>query len=193
MLSKTILAAAMSIVAGSAQASTTIDFSTYAQGTLIGTVGDATFSLYGGPVSSGQPEVGSFYTSSLGNSSTGNYPTSSGVQIDFARAVKDVSFTFSNFGDNGVSFEKATNGGTQVDFQNIGYVNGFATVNVAGRHITSLQIDNGEGGSRSWEFGIGSVTFSNAVPEPATWAMMLAGCGFGGATLRRRAPTTVAA
>ena len=193
MIKKFLVAAAAVLVTGSAQATTTtIDFSTYAYGASVSTVGNATFSLYGSPVSSGAPVVGSFGSSSLGNSLTTSYPTSSGISVNFAHAVKDLSFTFDNFGTNFVSFEKAFNGTTQVDFQNLGTVSGFPTITVAGNHITSFQVDNGENGSRSWQFGIGSISFSNAVPEPATWAMMVAGFGLVGFAVRRRAVAVAA-
>ncbi len=40
---------------------------------------------------------------------------------------------------------------------------------------------------RDWASGLSEVRFSgNAVPEPATWAMMVAGFGLAGAGLRRR-------
>ena len=45
------------------------------------------------------------------------------------------------------------------------------------------------GGSNTAVYTLGSVTVP-AVPEPATWAMMLGGFGLLGATMRRRARTT---
>ncbi|KAB7649078.1 PEPxxWA-CTERM sorting domain-containing protein [Polymorphobacter fuscus] len=39
----------------------------------------------------------------------------------------------------------------------------------------------------SWNAGLSEVRFAGAVPEPMTWAMMVAGFGLTGAAMRRRA------
>lgn len=45
--------------------------------------------------------------------------------------------------------------------------------------------DGVPGGSNSAIFTLGNVTVPNAVPEPATWAMMLGGFGLAGMAVRR--------
>ncbi len=196
MINKTMLGAllAVSSLAASASASaTTIDFSTYPLYTAVSSAPGVNISLYGSGVS-GPAVTGSFGTPQLGNSPTGDYPTSTGILFNFTTPVNSLSFTFDNFGQNDVSFEQAFAGVTSVDLQNIGgagCANG-CTVTVAGSNITSFVVDNGFNGSRSWEFGIGSVTFTpGAVPEPATWAMMLVGMGAIGFAMRRRASVAI--
>lgn len=47
---------------------------------------------------------------------------------------------------------------------------------------------------RDWSSGLAEVRFSGtAVPEPAAWAMMIAGFGLVGGTIRRRSPKVVLA
>ena len=148
--------------------------------------------LYGGP-GDGIAVTGSFGTASLGNSPTGDYPTSEGILFSFSAPVRNVSFTFDNFGDNGEfgpSYYSTDAGG-------FGYINGysdaFSLVSVNGGDLQSLFVDNGTGGSGSWEFGIGSITYTSA-PEPSTWAMM--GLGFAGlafAGYRARKSVAIAA
>jgi hypothetical protein len=56
--------------------------------------------------------------------------------------------------------------------------------------LTTKNNPNGQpGGSNTPIFTLGSVTVPNAIPEPATWAMMLGGFGLLGAATRRRART----
>lgn len=188
------------LVAGSAsaQSTQTIDFSTYPLGTPVTTVGDATFTLQGGP-GTGIPVTGSFGTASLGNSPTGDYPTAQVLDVAFAAPVSNISFTFDNFGDNsafGPSTATAYNAlGAVVGMLNIStgaYANSFAPGSIAGSGITDLKFDNGSGGTYSWEFGVQTLSFDAAVPEPATWAMMLVGFGMLGAGLRYGRKTTTA-
>ncbi len=58
--------------------------------------------------------------------------------------------------------------------------------NAAGGH------PGGTGGSR-WSTWIAEINAGTAVPEPASWAMLIAGFGLVGATLRRRRMASVAA
>jgi len=51
-----------------------------------------------------------------------------------------------------------------------------------------LVSDDGDGRNQSY---LVKLTFTGTVPEPATWAMMIAGFGLVGATLRRKAARTV--
>ncbi|MBS0504031.1 MAG: PEP-CTERM sorting domain-containing protein [Proteobacteria bacterium] len=50
--------------------------------------------------------------------------------------------------------------------------------------------DGQPGGSNTPVFTLGNVTVPSAVPEPATWAMMLGGFGVAGMALRRRERAT---
>ena len=56
--------------------------------------------------------------------------------------------------------------------------------------FTSVTFFNPLGNSSDDQFGVDNLSFSTSrggvVPEPATWAMMIAGFGMAGATLRRR-------
>jgi hypothetical protein len=139
---------------------------------------DVVFSLEGGPGDSSLPPVtGSFGTYSVGNSPTGEYPTTAILDLAFTTPVRNLSFTFDNFGDNGVSYFSASNGA----FGNISALCcAFDLVNVPGGGITNLVISNGTGGSYNWEFGVQQVSFTT-VPEPATWVLMMS--GFGGFAL----------
>jgi MYXO-CTERM domain-containing protein len=119
--------------------------------------------------------------------STGNYPTDQFLNISFTQPVYDVSFTYSNWGDN--SF--APSGGS--NYTAYGPSNGhllsqlgrgslssvdnksLVTLAVVGG-ITDLEISNGfvdtfsPGSERSWEFGVSSLSFDtspvSAVPLP---------------------------
>lgn len=79
---------------------------------------------------------------------------------------------FAPFNFNGLS-ARSTFGGTIAD--------AFFTL------TTKNNPDGAPGGSGTPVFTLGSVTVPNAIPEPATWAMMLGGFGLAGAAMRRRA------
>ncbi len=53
--------------------------------------------------------------------------------------------------------------------------------------------DGTPGGSGTPVFTLGQVSVPNAIPEPATWAMMIGGFGMAGAAMRRRARVAVTA
>ena len=79
-----------------------------------------------------------------------------------------------------------------LDFNGLGARSTFSGTGVdAFFTLTTKNNPNGApGGSNTPVFTLGSVTVPNAVPEPATWAMMLSGFGLLGAATRRRARTT---
>jgi PEP-CTERM motif len=58
---------------------------------------------------------------------------------------------------------------------------------IGGLNLTggSHTIQFNQGGPTNWTF-VSEVTFSGAIPEPASWAMMIAGFGLVGAAMRRR-------
>lgn len=96
-----------------------------------------------------------------------------------------------------------TGGGCCSDIVTFGSNNSSSTFNVGGvdytLHLAGFSIDGGnniltsfssqEGGNRNAKL-YGYVSTANAVPEPATWAMMIGGMGLVGMSMRRR-PTKV--
>jgi PEP-CTERM motif len=179
--------AAAAAIAATAAGATTIDFATFTSPTAVSSIGPVSFVLYGG-AASGSPLVSNDWDHShteLNNSPTGNHPTSEGIKITFAGGANNVSFTYDNYGRN-PAFERAFSGATFTD-QSIGTPPGcnfsFCTITVAGADITTLYIDNG-GVSTGWEFGVGQISYTSAVPEPASWALMLIGVGALGGALR---------
>jgi hypothetical protein len=67
---------------------------------------------------------------------------------------------------------------------------GFTTADAFFTLTTKNNPDNQPGGSGTPVFTLGQVSVPNAVPEPATWAMMIGGFGLAGAAMRRRATAT---
>ncbi len=190
------------VLIGTAHA-TTINFGSFAAGTVISNqLPGLTFALVGGPGAGGAPVVGFGYFDSvlsLNNSTnfgagTDGYPTGQLISVAFASAASGVSFTFNNYGDN--SFSPSTY--TAFDASNavvstgsLATVNGFSLVNVAGSGIKSLEITNGSGGGGNWIYGVGELSYTAGVPEPAAWALMIAGFGLVGGAARRRQRMTV--
>ncbi len=187
------------LLAGSAIApasAATVDFSSFAAGSTP-VVAGLSFALTGGPSANGTPVVGyGYYDSvlSLNNSlvaasGSDGYPTGSTLTIDFASAVSGLSFTFNNYGSGiGAFFSAFDAANALVSTASIDNVGPFALVNVAGAGITKLVLSNNSGGN-NWVYGVGQLNYSPAVPEPATWAMMIGGFAFAGAAMRRRSAT----
>ncbi len=186
---------------------TTIDFTALTSGTAVtNQFSGVVFSLMGGPDSSGAPTTGyAWYdgsTSSLANSDNtsttpgggSGYDTANILDIAFSSAVKDVSFTFNNYGSgNGSNYQAFGPGNSLISFGDLSSVNGFSLVTVGGSGIRDLQLSNGTGGNSDWIFGVGQLTYS-AVPEASTWAMMLAGfAGLGFVGYRRNKAASFAA
>ncbi len=185
----------LGMAAATPVAAVTIDFSTLAAGTVVDTqFAGLTFSLAGGPSTASAPIVGyGFFDSvlSLNNSgvygfNTDGYPTGGWLTVDFAAPTSGISFTFNNYGTgNGssASFYDASDtllGSLAVDGQF-----GFASYSFGGSGVKKLVFSNGSGGNYNWIFGVGQLTYG-AVPEPASWAMLIAGFGLVGAVARRK-------
>jgi hypothetical protein len=180
----------------------TIDFTILPLYTSVSSGPDVAISISGGEYGSGTPITGPIGAPGLGNSPSGSYPTSEDLNFNFFTPVTDVSFTFNNFGTNssgpGASTFTATLGDRYVSSGFIGDVfpgsGGFSPVSVPGT-LSALVLDNGTGGTDNWIFDVGSITYTTAVPEPATWALIMS--GFGGVgllgCLRRRRPAAKAA
>ncbi len=192
--------AAALLTAGLANA-TTIDFSALAPGTAVNNqYAGVVFSLQGGADSSGSPLTQNTFNgdgiTALSNSNSGDYPTSDAVVASFSTGAHNVSFTFDNYGDNtgqpGSSYSAYDAANNLISTGSLSSVSGFQLISVAGSGITNLTISNGFGESRSWEFGIGQLSFTAGVPEPATWGLMLAGFAMTGLAARRRRNIVVA-
>ena len=203
MIRKVLLAGASAMAFSALVSATAVDATTitfpFPNGTPITTIGIATFSLqdgsYGNPANAaGPPVTGSFGAyGQLGNSQTGDYPTASILDVAFSSPVKNLSFTFDNFGTNYASFAATYGAGHALlgttGLGDYGCSSGCSR-SVAGSGVTDLQFNNGESGN--WEFGVSSISFTSAVPEPSTWAMLFGGFGFIGYVLRRRVLRAVA-
>ena len=81
---------------------------------------------------------------------------------------------FRNTGGPAVSF----------DFDGFGARSNFVS-RIAGAFFSRTVKNNGNGETNGLIFTLGSVGVPHAVPEPATWAMMIAGFGLAGAAMRR--------
>lgn len=191
-----IAIAAAAVMFTSAANAVTFDFSTLAEGTAVtNQFPGLTVSLSGG-VDSGPAIVANVFGGGLAltNSTTSHYPTAYTLNFDFSSAVTDVSFVFNNWGTYNGSYYAAYNGAALIQSGPLDLVDGFYTVNVGGSSgITSLLLNNAN--RTDWQVGVSSLTFtegSGAVPEPQSWAMLIAGFGLVGAAMRRRSAAVAA-
>jgi hypothetical protein len=184
MISRSLLAFAVAIAIPASASAVTIDFTSLANGTAVtNQYPGVVFSLQGGTFSAGDPVV-SF--GGLSNTASGAYPTANFLNASFTAPVSNVSFTFENYGDNGASAYFAYDSSNMLlDTGYLGDVAGFTLVTVNASNVALLQFSNGTGGQSNWQFAVGELSFG-AVPETATWAMLIAGFGLVGATMRRR-------
>ncbi len=191
----------MGMVAAVPAAAVTIDFSAQAAGTIVSTqFAGLTFSLSGGPSTAPAPIIGyGFFDTalSLNNSgvfglSTDGYPTGSLLTVDFAAPTSGISFTFNNYGTgNGSSASFYDAGNVLLGTLAIDVSNGLTPYSFGGTGVSRVVFDNATGGGGSWIFGVGQLTYG-AVPETASWAMLIAGFGLVGAAARRRRVTVAA-
>jgi hypothetical protein len=148
------------------------------------------FSIAGGMVQAGNNNFGHEPFAGGGNYLTTNNTSGTGSATIFsATGFNEISFdwgsidTYNNF----ALLDKNGNAVFTLSGNNVTPHNG-----VDGFRIT-LTAETGEGpfyGLRLYSgqpaFEVDNVAFNSAVPEPATWAMMLGGFGLIGAAMRRR-------
>jgi hypothetical protein len=192
-LGKTVLglaaAAMIGAVAAPAMAQTTTTFDQNYGQIITNQYTGLTFNVTGGPGPDGAPCECSFGTDSIGNSTTGNYPTGSDLDVFFTSAVSNVSGYFDNFGvssgGDGASYVLAIN--AMGDIVGDTFLGGTTPgeFTVAGSGIVELDFSNNTGGEEDWEIGLFSLTYtSGAVPEPASIAAF--GAGLAGLAMVRR-------
>lgn len=102
--------------------------------------------------------------------------------ISFASAVSNVSLTFAGVSNANNTQIFAYDGATLLGSV-MGESMGQFTLSYSAPSITSIVVTPGD--FQDW-VGFDNLTFSGAVPEPASWAMMIAGFGLVGAAMRRR-------
>ena len=118
----------------------------------------------------------------ISNSTTGEYPTTEFLNLSFALPADVQSFTFNNYGDNGLSYYAAFNStGTLLGTGNIAADQGETLITVNIPNVSLLKFSNGvTSEDSSWEFAVNSISYTEATaatPEPSTWAMLLGGVG----------------
>lgn len=194
LIATSVMASVITIAPASA--ATTVDFAGLEEGTAVPSRGGVTFQLSGGPGALGNPVITNYDGfNALSNSTTTFYPTSQYLDAIFSGSVANLSFLFTNYGSSffgrGATTYSAYNSADAVVSAGfLGSTSGNEANIVSGTGITRLRFDNNTGGSESWIFGLRSLTFdaapAGAVPEPATWAMMILGMGAVGFAMRRR-------
>ncbi len=185
MISRNLLAFAVAVALPAVAGAVTIDFAALPGGTAVTTqYPGVVFSLQGGTFSAGDPVVA---FGGLSNTASGNYPTANFLNASFTAPASDVSFTFENYGNNGASAYFAyDSNNVLLTSGNLFNVANFSLVTVNASNVALLQFSNGTNGSSNGQFAVGQLSFNGAVPEAATWAMLIAGFGLVGATMRRR-------
>jgi len=176
---------------GTAHAQTVLNFSTLPGGTPITTQYAAqglTVATQDADGNFGVAETGSSpYIGGISNSTTGEYPTTEYLNLTFALPTTVQSFTFNNYGSfgggsdpRGDSFYNAySSTDVLLGSGSLSSIQGSSiTLNLA--NVSLLQFSNGTTTeSDSWEFVVGSVTYSEAaVPEPSSYALALIGLGW---------------
>ena len=222
-LFSTAVILAIALASGAAQAtpvgpqnapqSTTIDFSAMNNNTSItGPISGASFSLLDGPVS-GVASVadfiggynGSVYdrTTSIANKNLG-WKNFNFLFINFAVPVSGITFRFDNnsavatqssvgaYNADGDQLARLDLGTNSVQYDGVSGFGTLMTINATG--VSQLRFSNGPNGGNGLAFGVRELSFTNsAVPEPASWALMIGGFGLIGATARRRRQIAVSA
>lgn len=156
--------------AGQVQASITINFDSYATGTALTSLDGITFSLVGGPDSSGPPLIGfdSAEPRGLSNSTNPDYPTANILDFAFSSPVSSVSFGFNNYGDNGATFYQAFDStGTLLETGPLYTYSSGEITTLSASCISDLQFNNGTGGASSWYFAVTSIEYTPWPPPPS--------------------------
>lgn len=212
-------AATAALFAGSSQASVTVYNTEAAFLTAAGTTVTETFetqalgyyspiAIVGGSISFATPNYGSGFSgvtdqsfgsiygfnTTLGGSKWFGFPNSGPAVATFSFTAPTNSFGFYSTGvqTTFTSVFKVTQlDGSATIFNLPITVNGgssyFGVVDTTG--FTSVEIYLSSTGD-AW--GIDDVSYNNAVPEPASWALMIAGFGLVGAAMRRRSAALAA-
>jgi hypothetical protein len=106
------------------------------------------------------------------------------ISLDVANGFSASTFTLNLFNSGSLIGSSSINLG--------GYGTGSAVGALAfsGSLFNSFQVVSGQGAG-SIDFGIDTVSIPAAVPEPASWALMIGGMGVVGAAMRRRKLATI--
>ncbi len=182
-------------IAAAPATAVTIDFSAQAEGTIVTSqFAGLTFSLSGGPSLATAPIIGygfldtvlSLNNSGVFGAGTDGYPTANQLIIDFAAPSSGISFGFNNYGaGNGSSASFYDIGNVLIGSIAVDTSGALANFSFGGSGVSRVVFDNATGGGGNWIFGLSQLTYG-AVPETASWAMLIAGFGLVGAAARRR-------
>ena len=128
------------------------------------------------------------------------YPTAAYLDLVFSSGVSNVSLFFDNEGFTSGNPGRGTSTFTAYDAMDTtvssGYLGSGGNVLVAGSDIHRLRLWNGTSAMPSsptdyvnnWFFKTNSLTFAIEVPEPETYAMLLAGMGLIALAFKSRTP-----
>jgi hypothetical protein len=179
----------------SADTAINIDFSTYAPSTSISSLQGVSFAVLGGPGAPGTPATSnsSWPDSGLSNSTTGNEPTGTILDINFGNATaSNVTIGFDNFG---LASDASRGTTTFAEYAINGSILATGSITSASLYTLSLptagvhdiQFNNGTSGESSWLFDVKTLSATvSSVPETDEWAMMLLGFPLVGWVIRRK-------
>lgn len=151
----------------------------------------------------GGPEGPNYQRNYLGNAETGApfvttptfelTPRFEILRLDFATGADDISFSHNNFAlVTTTTFNAYDEAGNLLESFTVNSGNGWQVREIDSDGVYRLDMLASPGGIDFSFFGIDNLTFtagevvSPAVPEPASWAMMIAGFGLVGAATRRQ-------
>ena len=196
-------------VGGSIQTETPISNQYASLGvTFVGIYDDGTTAAPVATIYAGGQEGPNYQRNYLGNSTTGepfivvprfSIPEKFEIlRLNFADGADDISFSHNNFAlVTATTFNAYGQSGNLLETFTVNSGNGWTIRSLASDDVYRLDMIASTGALGYTFFGIDNLVFTpNAVapvvPEPASWAMMIAGFGLVGGTMRRRA-TMVAA
>jgi hypothetical protein len=156
-----------------------------ATGPTIVPIGGGTYSIYDAPLAGFQLSIGAY-------------------RVSYSQLMGNLVYMDESFGSDGIVFSASglPGGPYGSTFGNVQFQNRGPTTAINGSGIANgLPLDRftpsffaafGDGTFAQRVFGSLSISSTSAVPEPATWAMMIFGMGMVGAALRRsRSKATV--